>query len=95
VGLVTKRAFETSDSIRLLQSNDMLTFHLRQRLGRHDDLPIETALDLLKRNEDIRQQLNRLNAEMCRAMKLKYRPPFGYKDPFEEVKEGSSKGESI
>lgn len=87
VEVVPRRAAETNDSIRLLTSNDFIINRLRQQLGRRNGVPVEEAVKFLERNEELRQEMNRLNAEMCAAMGMDYRPPRGFDNPVAKEKQ--------
>lgn len=87
VEIIPRRAAETNDTIRLLTSNDYIINRLRQQLGRRNGVPVEKAIKFLERNEELRQEMNRLNAEMCAAMGMEYRPPRGFENPLKEEKQ--------
>jgi len=84
VEVVPRRAAETNDFIRLLSANDFIINRLRQRLGRRNGVPVDQAIRFLERNEELRQEMNRLNAEMCAAMGMEYRPPRGFENPLKK-----------
>lgn len=87
VEIIPRRAAETNDTIRLLTSNDYIINRLRQQLGRRNGVPVEQAVKFLERNEELRQEMNRLNAEMCAAMGMEYRPPRGFENPLKSTVE--------
>lgn len=87
VEVVPRRAAETNDFIRLLTSNDFIVNRLRQQLGRRNGVPVEQAVQFLERNEVLRQEMNKLNAEMCAAMGMDYRPPRGFENPIKKEPE--------
>lgn len=87
VEVVPKRAAETNDFIRLLTSNDYVINRLRQQLGRRSGVPVERAVQFLERNENLRQEMNALNAEICASMGMNYRPPRGFDNPLKEKQE--------
>lgn len=93
--VITRRAAETNDFIRLLSANDYIVNRLRNNLGRRNGVPAVSAVLFLERNERLRQEMNALNAEMCQAMNIPYRPPRGYDIPgkiaMEDAKEVSGK----
>ncbi|ORJ61311.1 hypothetical protein [Geothermobacter hydrogeniphilus] len=87
VEVVPRRAAETNDFIRLLTANDFIVNRLRQQLGRRNGVPVEQAVQFLERNEVLRQEMNKLNAEMCVAMGMDYRPPRGFENPIKKEPE--------
>jgi len=84
VEVIPRRALETNDSIRLLTANDFIINRLRNQLGRPNGVPVDEAVRFLQRNEQLRQEMNLLNAEMCAAMGMPYRAPRGFENPLEE-----------
>ena len=91
--VISRRASETNDSIRLLSANDYIINRLRNQLGRPNGVSVEKAVKFLERNEALRQEMNRLNAEMCQALGMSYRAPRGFENPLsaEGKKEASTK----
>lgn len=83
VEVIPRRAQETNDSIRLLTANDFIINRLRNQLGRPNGVPVDQAVQFLERNEDLRQEINRLNAEMCAALGMPYRAPRGFENPLQ------------
>jgi hypothetical protein len=90
--VITRRAAETNDFIRLLSANDYIVNRLRNNLGRRNGVPAAAAIAFLERNEQLRQEMNLLNAEMCKAMGIDYTPPRGYDNPLEAQKDKGEKG---
>ena len=90
VEVIPRRALETNDSIRLLTANDYIINRLRNQLGRPRGVPVEMAVGFLQRNEELRQEMNLLNAEMCAAMGMPYRAPRGFENPLSA--EGKKQG---
>ena len=84
VEVIPRRAQETNDSIRLLTANDFIINRLRNQLGRPNGVPVDQAVQFLERNEELRQDMNRLNAEMCKALGMLYRVPRGFNNPLQE-----------
>lgn len=91
--VISRRAAETNDFIRLLSANDYIINRLRNQLGRPNGVPVDQAVKFLERNEELRQEMNKLNAEMCQALGMSYRAPRGFDNPLqeEEVKEGKKR----
>jgi hypothetical protein len=87
--VISRRAAETNDFIRLLSANDYIINRLRNQLGRPNGVPVDQAVRFLERNEELRQGMNKLNAEMCQALGMSYRAPRGFDNPLrEEEKKG-------
>ena len=82
--VISRRAAETNDFIRLLSANDYIINRLRNQLGRPSGVPVDQAVKFLERNEELRQEMNKLNAEMCQALKTPYRAPRGFDNPLKE-----------
>jgi hypothetical protein len=83
--VISRRAAETNDFIRLLSANDYIINRLRNQLGRPSGVPVDEAVKFLERNEELRQGMNRLNAEMCKALGMSYRAPRGFENPLKEI----------
>lgn len=92
VEVIPRRALETNDSIRLLTANDFIINRLRNQLGRPNGVPVDEAVGFLERNEQLRQEMNLLNAEMCAAMGMPYRAPRGFDNPLQESGQLDVKG---
>jgi len=82
--VISRRAAETNDFIRLLSANDYIINRLRNQLGRPNGVPVDQAVKFLERNEELRQEMNTLNAEMCQALGMSYRAPRGFDNPLKE-----------
>lgn len=85
VEVISRRSPETNDFIRLLTINDYIVNRLRNLIGRRNGVPAAVGIRLLEHNEHLRDELNRLNAEMCQVMNLPYKPPRGFENPLEEA----------
>jgi hypothetical protein len=79
---------DTGEFINLLRSSDNLIYQLRMKVGRK--FTFEQAQGFYERHRAIKEQLNVLNAEMCKVMDWDYNPPRGYDNPFPR-----DKGEKI
>lgn len=79
-GVISRRAGETNDFIRLINSNDFFTDQIRDQMGRTPDIPFEAALKLLERNEEIRVLINNLNFDMAKLLGRDYKSPERYED---------------
>ena len=71
---------DTGEFINLLRSSDNLIYQLRMKVGRK--FTFEQAQGFYERHRAIKEQLNVLNAEMCKVMDWDYNPPRGYDNPF-------------
>lgn len=89
--VISRRAAETNDFIRLLSANDYIINRLRNQLGRPNGVPVDQAVKFLERNEELRQEMNKLNAEMCQALGMSYRAPRGFDNPLKEGEEKEGK----
>lgn len=75
---------DTGEFINLLRSSDNLIYQLRMKVGRK--FTFEQAQGFYERHMAIKEQLNLLNAEMCKVMDWDYNPPRGYNNPFPKDK---------
>ncbi len=75
---VPRRALETNAAIVLLTKNDFLVDRLRDRLVSDPTIDIEKGIAALKKNQEIREELNALNAEICALMGMEYEAPRGF-----------------
>ena len=89
--VISRRAAETNDFIRLLSANDYIINRLRNQLGRRNGVPVDQAVKFLERNEALRQEMNLLNAEMCQALGMQYRAPRGFENPLKEEEKKEAK----
>ena len=83
-GVVSSRTLDTSDFIRLFGTTDYMLNLIRRNMGRKGKIDVTTAARFLTEVERIKEELNLLNAEMCRELGADYRPPYGYENPLEE-----------
>jgi hypothetical protein len=87
-GVVSSRTLDTSDFIRLFGTTDYMLNLIRRNMGRKGKIDVTRAARFLTEVERIKEELNILNAEMCRELGEDYRPPYGYENPLkEEVRE--------
>lgn len=56
-------------------------------MGRHMSIRFEKAQEFIKRSQKIKEDINLLNAEMCKEMGWDYRPPRGFTNPLGEIEE--------
>lgn len=87
-GVVSSKTLDTSDFIRLFGTTDYMLNLIRRNMGRKGKIEVTRAARFLTEVERIKEELNLLNAEMCRELGENYRPPFGFENPLkEEVRE--------
>ena len=88
IGVISKKTLDSSDFIRLFGTTDYMLNLIRRNMGRKGKIEVTKAAMFLTEVERIKEELNILNAEMCRELGEKYRPPYGYENPLvEEVRE--------
>lgn len=73
--VVPRRALDTSSFLGIMTKFDYLVDRLRKRLELDDSVDVEKAVQALRKGRELREELNRLNMEMCDIMQLEYRPP--------------------
>lgn len=83
-GVVSSRTLDTSDFIRLFGTTDYMLNLIRRNMGRKGKIDVTRAARFLTEVERIKEELNILNAEMCRELGEDYRPPYGYENPLKE-----------
>jgi len=84
MGVVSKKTLDSSDFIRLFGTTDYMLNLIRRNMGRKGQIDITRAARYLTEVERIKEELNTLNAEMCRELGADYTPPQGYDNPFDE-----------
>ena len=83
-GVVSSKTLDTSDFIRLFGTTDYMLNLIRRNMGRKGKIEVTRAARFLTEVERIKEELNLLNAEMCRELGEDYRPPQGYENPLKE-----------
>jgi len=86
MGIVSRRTLDSSDFIRLFSTTDFMLSLVRGNMGRKGKIDVARAAKFLAEAERIKEELNILNAEMCRELGREYRPPYGFENPLGEVK---------
>jgi hypothetical protein len=84
MGVVSKKTLDSSDFIRLFGTTDYMLNLIRRNMGRKGQIDITKAARYLTEVERIKEELNTLNAEMCRELGADYTPPQGYDNPLKE-----------
>ena len=60
-------------------------------MGRNSNITFEKAQEFIERSQQIREEINLLNAEMCQLMDWDYTPPRGFTNPLAKS-DGEKKG---
>ena len=81
IDVISRKTRDQSDFISMLNTHDNVLYQLRMNMGRNRNLTFEKAQEFLERSRQIREEINLLNAEMCRLMKWNYTPPRGFTNP--------------
>jgi hypothetical protein len=84
IGVISKKTLDSSDFIFLIGTTDLMLNLIRRNMGRKGKIDILKAARYLTEVERIKEELNLLNAEMCRELGEEYRPPYGYENPLVE-----------
>ena len=82
IDVISRKTRDQSDFISMLNTHDNVLYQLRMNMGRNRNLTFEKAQEFIERSRQIREEINLLNAEMCRLMKWDYTPPRGFSNPF-------------
>ena len=82
IDVISRKTRDQSDFISMLNTHDNVLYQLRMNMGRNRNLTFEKAQEFLERSRQIREEINLLNAEICRLMKWNYKPPRGFINPF-------------
>jgi len=61
-------------------------------MGRNSNITFEKAQEFIERSQQIREEINLLNAEMCELMEWDYTPPRGFTNPLANNGEEKTKG---
>ncbi len=85
--VISRRAIDTSDFIRLIGTTDYLMSLVRSNMGRKGRIDGVKGVEFITRVERIKEEINLLNAEMCRELGKDYKPPYGFDNPLKEEKE--------
>lgn len=86
MGIVSRRTLDSSDFIRLFGTTDFMLSLVRGNMGRKGKIDVTRAAKFLLEAERIKEELNLLNAEMCRELEREYKPPYGFENPLREQK---------
>ncbi|MDD2466251.1 MAG: hypothetical protein PHI97_19805 [Desulfobulbus sp.] len=87
MGIVSRRTLDSSDFIRLFGTTDFMLSLVRGNMGRKGKIDVARAAKFLGEAERIKEEINLLNAEMCRELGREYKPPYGFENPLKEEKQ--------
>lgn len=87
IDVISRKTMDQSDFISMLNTHDNVLYKLRMNMGRDKNLTFDKAQEFIERSQQIREEINLLNAEMCQLMKWDYTPPRGFANPFAESAE--------
>lgn len=86
-GVVSRKTLDSSDFISLFGTTDFMLNLIRKNMGRKGKIDVTRAAKFLTEVERIKEEFNLLNAEMCRELGEKYKPPYGFDNPLKEEKQ--------
>lgn len=92
IDVISRKTLDQSDFITMLNTHDNVLHRLRMTMGRNSNITFEKAQEFIERSQQIREEINLLNAEMCELMEWDYTPPRGFTNPFAKKSEEKSKG---
>lgn len=92
IDVISRKTLDQSDFITMLNTHDNVLHRLRMTMGRNKNITFEKAQEFIERSQQIREEINLLNAEMCELMEWDYTPPRGFNNPFAKNSEEKSKG---
>jgi len=84
MGIVSRRTLDSADFIHLFGTADFMLSLVRSNMGRKGKIDLSKAAKFLAEAERIKEELNLLNAEMCRELGREYKPPYGFGNPLQE-----------
>ena len=82
IDVISRKTLDQSDFITMLNTHDNVLHRLRMTMGRNSNITFEKAQEFIERSQQIREEINLLNAEMCDLMEWDYTPPRGFTNPF-------------
>lgn len=92
IDVISRKTLDQSDFITMLNTHDNVLHRLRMTMGRNKNITFEKAQEFIERSQQIREEINLLNAEMCELMEWDYTPPRGFNNPLAKKGEEESKG---
>lgn len=87
IDVISRKTLDQSDFITMLNTHDNVLHRLRMTMGRNSNITFEKAQEFIERSQQIREEINLLNAEMCELMNWDYTPPRGFTNPLEKKDE--------
>jgi hypothetical protein len=81
IDVISRKTLDQSDFISMLNTHDNVLHRLRMTMGRNSNITFEKAQEFIERSQQIREEINLLNAEMCQLMDWDYTPPRGFTNP--------------
>ncbi|MDD2733633.1 MAG: hypothetical protein PHF56_06800 [Desulfuromonadaceae bacterium] len=81
IDVISRKTLDQSDFITMLNTHDNVLHRLRMTMGRNKNITFEKAQEFIERSQQIREEINLLNAEMCELMEWDYTPPRGFSNP--------------
>lgn len=99
IDVISRKTLDQSDFIIMLNTHDSVLHRMRMTMGRNMKITFEKAQEFIERSQQIREEINLLNAEMCQLMEWDYTPPRGFTNPLakssEEAKISKKKATTI
>jgi hypothetical protein len=92
IDVISRKTLDQSDFITMLNTHDNVLHRLRMTMGRNSNITFEKAQEFIERSQQIREEINLLNAEMCELMEWDYTPPRGFTNPLAKADNGEKKG---
>lgn len=92
IDVISRKTLDQSDFITMLNTHDNVLHRLRMTMGRNSNITFEKAQEFIERSQQIREEINLLNAEMCELMDWDYTPPRGFTNPLAKTADGEKKG---
>lgn len=89
IDVISRKTLDQSDFITMLNTHDNVLHRLRMTMGRNKNITFEKAQEFIERSQQIREEINLLNAEMCALMDWDYTPPRGFSNPIAGKKDES------
>ncbi len=65
IDVISRKTLDQSDFITMLNTHDNVLHRLRMTMGRNKNITFEKAQEFIERSQQIREEINLLNAEMC------------------------------
>ena len=87
IDVISRRTMDQGDFIGMLNTLDHLLYQLRMNMGRNKNIRFERAQEFIERSQQVKEDINLLNAEMCQVMGYEYKPIRGFTNPLVEAEE--------